>query len=127
MLEARAWKHVLEIYVVNVGQKFNLNKSKVFFNTELDIQRRVLNILGCNTASLPDTYLRLPLIVKEVSNHFWNIILENMQKKLIGWKGKTLSNVGKLQLLTSFLQGIHVYFISLFKISQAMVEKLEKI
>lgn len=51
MSEARAQKHVLEIYVVNAGQKINLDKRKVFFfNTEPDIQRRVLNILGYNIA-----------------------------------------------------------------------------
>ena len=29
--EARAWKLVLEIHVVNVGQKINFDKRKVFF------------------------------------------------------------------------------------------------
>jgi len=81
VVEAKAWKHVLEIYVVNAVQKINLDKSMVFFfKIEMDIKRRVLNILGCNTATLPNMYLGLPLIVKDVSNHFWNNILEKMQK-----------------------------------------------
>ncbi|GLJ13205.1 hypothetical protein SUGI_0207640 [Cryptomeria japonica] len=50
-----------------------------------------------------------------------------MQKKLVGWKGKFLSSVGKLQLLAASLQGIPMYFLSMFKISGAMGEKLEKI
>ena len=36
-----------------------------------------------------------------------------MHKKLIGWKGKLLRSVGKLQLLTASLQGMLAYFLSL--------------
>ena len=46
---------------------------------------------------------------------------------MIGWKGKLLSSVGKLQLLMSSLQGITVYFLYLFKIYHAMAERLEEI
>ena len=46
-----------------------------------------------------DTYLGLPLITKEVTNDFWTTIVERIQKKLVGWKGKILSSVGKLKLL----------------------------
>ncbi|GLJ36191.1 hypothetical protein SUGI_0726340 [Cryptomeria japonica] len=50
-----------------------------------------------------------------------------MQKKLAGWKGRFLSSIGKLQLLSSSLQGILVYFLSLFKISATMDAKMENI
>jgi hypothetical protein len=65
--------------------------------------------------------------MKYVSNNFWNDILERIEKKLIGWKGKTLSSVGKLQLLISSLQGLLVYFLSLFKITDYMANKLQKV
>lgn len=69
-------------------------------------------------ASLPGIYLGLPLTVKDVSNSFWVTILERMQRKLAGWKGR---------LLASTLQGIPIYFLSLYKIPAAMVGKLENI
>lgn len=65
---------------------------------------------------LPNTYFGLPLMVKDVSNNFWNS-LERMEKKLIGWKDKTLSSMGKLQLLVSSLKGLPMYFLLLFKIT----------
>lgn len=69
--EARAWKLVLEIYAMKVGQKINFDKSKVFFfNTPLDIQQRIGNFLACNVADLPNTYSGLPLTMKEVSVNF---------------------------------------------------------
>lgn len=64
------------------------------------MQRKIKNILGCQSANLPDTYLGLPLTTKEVTNDFWNTIVERIQKKLTGWKGKILNNAGKLQLLS---------------------------
>jgi hypothetical protein len=91
------------------------------------MQRRLKNILGYHSAVLPDTYLGLSLTTKEVSNNYWNTIMERIQKKLVGWKGKILSNAGKLQLMATALQGIPIYFLSLFKINQTMADKIEKI
>ena len=78
--------------------------------------------------NLASTYLGLPLTIKKVSNQFWNTILERMQYKLIGWKGKVLRSASKLKLLTSSLKGVPVYLISLFKIigkSRSTIEKIQ--
>ena len=61
------------------------------------MQRKIRNILGCQSANLLDTYLGLPLTTKEVTNDLWNTIVERIQKKLAGWKGKILINASKLQ------------------------------
>lgn len=128
VIEAKLWKIFLADYANASGQCINYDKSNLFlFHMSDDLQLKILSILGCKTASLLGTYLGLPLTIKEVTPAFWNTILERIQKKLAGWKGKFLSSVGKLQLLAAFLQGILVYFLSLFKLSCAMGEKLEKI
>ena len=106
----------------------NYHKSKIyFFNIESSLQRKIRKILDCQSACLSDTYLGLPLTTKEVSNEFWNTIVERIQKKLVGWKGKILSNAGKLQLIAAALQGIPIYFLSIFKINQNMAEKIERV
>jgi hypothetical protein len=111
VIEARQWKQTLDWYAWASGQCINYQKSRLFFfNTPVDVQNKVLKILGCLIAMLPSTYLGLPLTVKEVSLEFWNSILERTQRKLAGWKGKLLSNAGNLQLVASTLQGIPVYF-----------------
>ena len=95
--EARAWKSLLEIYVVNVGQEINFDKRKVFFfNIPPILQWIIVNILAFNIAKLLDAYLGLPLNMKDVNNNILNDILERMEKKLIEWKSKTLSSMGKL-------------------------------
>lgn len=128
IMEAEAWKIILHNYEEILGQRVNYHKSKIyFFNTDPSLQRRIRKILDCQTACLLDTYLGLPLTTKEVSNEFWNLIVERIQKKLAGWKGKILNNAGKLQLIAAALQGIPIYFLSIFKINLNMVKKIERI
>lgn len=109
MVEAREWKCLLQDYANASRKCINYNKIYIyFFNMKVDLQAKILSILGCHSATLSGIYLGLPLTVKEVTHSFWNNILERMQKKLAGWKGTLLSNVGKLQLLKASLQGIPI-------------------
>ncbi|XP_059070533.1 uncharacterized protein LOC131860174 [Cryptomeria japonica] len=127
VIEAKEWKHLLEEYALASGQLINYCKKKVYlFYTDKILQGELIQFLGCSVVDLPDSYMGLSLTIKEVTSHFWESILERMQKKLIGWTGKTLS-AGKLQLLAASLQGVPVYFLSLFKISNSMAKKLERI
>ena len=104
IMEVEDWKSILCNYEESSGQQINYYKSKIyFFNTDTSLQRKIRNILGCQLLNLLDTYLGLPLTTKEVTNEFWNTIVERIQKKLARWKGKILSNVGKLQLLSAAL------------------------
>ena len=89
IMEAEAWKMILHNYEESSGKKVNYLKSKIyFFSTELSLQKRIRKILDCQSASLPDTYLGLPLTTKEVSNEFWNTIVERIQRSLQAGKGR---------------------------------------
>lgn len=128
VIEAKGWKFFLNLYVEASGQHINYDKSNLnFFHTANKLQAKIHGILGCQIAFLSSTYLGLPLTIKDVSNSFWVTILERMQKKLAEWKGRFIGSVGKLQFLASSLQSILVYFLSLFKFSSTMVDKLENI
>lgn len=69
--EARSWKNLLNQYESALGQCINYQKSKVyFFNMNIELRRKIIRILGCKEMILPNTYLHLPLIVKEVSMQY---------------------------------------------------------
>lgn len=72
-------------------------------------------------------YLGLPLRTKNPPNSFQNNIIERIHKKLVGQKGKLLSQVDKVQLLKSCLQNISVYYLSLFNMPTFIMRKNEKI
>ena len=101
--EARTFKCILNSYTRGTSQAINLDKSSVFFlNTPLERQRKIARILGCGIGSLSATYLGLPLGTKPPES-FWNNIIDNFNRKLVGWKGATLSQDGKCTLVNSIL------------------------
>ncbi|XP_059073331.1 uncharacterized mitochondrial protein AtMg01250-like [Cryptomeria japonica] len=71
VMEAKGWKILLANYAKALEQCINYEKSNLFFfNTPNELQLRILSILRCKMATLPGTYLGLPLIVKEVTPTF---------------------------------------------------------
>lgn len=94
------WKENLNGYAMISGQDINYDKSKIyFFHITPTLQHKIFNILGCNFASLSDSYLALLIIFKNSSSGFWNYIVERVEKKLAGQKGNLSSQARKLQLL----------------------------
>uniref|UniRef100_A0A2N9J5V1 Reverse transcriptase domain-containing protein n=1 Tax=Fagus sylvatica TaxID=28930 RepID=A0A2N9J5V1_FAGSY len=57
----------------------------------------------------------------------WNPILENIERKLAGWKKLYLSKGGHLILLKSTLSILPTYFLSLFTIPKHVAERIEKL
>ena len=67
-------------------------------------------ILGCRIRSLPMTYLGMPLGASHKSPSIWNPILENIERKLTGWKKLYLLKGDKLNLLKSTFSSLPTYF-----------------
>ena len=72
-------------------------------------------------------YLGMPLGTSFKTASIWNPILEKMEKKLLGWKRLYLFKGGRLTLLKSTLSSLPTYYLSLFTIPKAVVERLESI
>jgi hypothetical protein len=52
------------------------------------------HLLGCQVASLPMTYLALPLGASYKSMSIWNGVIEKLERRLAGWKRMYLLRVG---------------------------------
>ena len=87
----------------------------------------LVEILGCKISALPITYLGLPLGAKFNSTSIWDLILEKMERRLVGWKRLYLSKRGKLTLLKSTLSNLPTYFLSLFHLPAGVADKLDRI
>lgn len=91
MKEAKIMKEILETYSRGMGQLINWDKSSIFFiNTLVARQRKMAKILGCGVGMLPSSYLGLPLGSTPLDS-FWNGTLDRFSKKMVGWKGASLS------------------------------------
>jgi hypothetical protein len=69
------------------------------------------HLLGCRVASLPMTYLGLPLGASYKSVSIWNGVIEKMEMRLVGWKHMYLSKGGQLTLLKSTLSNLPTYLV----------------
>ena len=72
-------------------------------------------------------YLGMPLGTLFKTASIWNPILEKIENKLSDWKHLYLSKGGRLTLLKSTLSSLPTYYLSLFIILVAMVDRLERI
>ncbi|XP_059070509.1 uncharacterized protein LOC131860151 [Cryptomeria japonica] len=96
MQDSRSLKKVLDSYGTTTGQLINWSKGFVYFiNTLKRRQIKMSNILGCQLGNLPASYLWLPLCQDHLDT-FSGALLDKFHKKLAGWKGSLLSQVGKV-------------------------------
>ena len=109
------------------GLKVNAGKSENVPVGEVGNIDALAAILPCRVGSLPMKHLGMPLGTPYKTASVWNLILERMEKKLLGWKRLYLSKGGKLTLLKSTLSSLPTYYLSLFVIPVVVADRLERI
>jgi hypothetical protein len=83
------------------------------------------HILGCDIGSFPFTYLGIPIGANMRSSKNWEPVISRFQRKLSGWKARTLSFAGKITLAKSVLGSLPSYYLSLFKAPKNVLATLE--
>jgi hypothetical protein len=94
-VELRRLLNILDIYERGSGQKINLNKIAVFFNTSLSRRLEILTLSGLSEANRYDSYLGLPTLVSKSQINAFKEIKERVIRKLNNWKTKLLTLTGK--------------------------------
>ncbi|GKB88650.1 hypothetical protein Tco_0960922 [Tanacetum coccineum] len=83
--------------------------------------------IGCTHDSLPFSYLGLPVGKRMNLSASWNEVINRFRDKLSSWKAKSLSIGGRLTLVMAVLGSLPVYYFSLFKAPQKIINTLESI
>ncbi|XP_057723562.1 uncharacterized protein LOC130939475 [Arachis stenosperma] len=121
----RNYMRLLRCFEVMSGLSINFDKSSLIpVNCEREWTQRMCKLLGCKEASLPIKYLGIPLGANSRLVKTWRPIVEKVEEKLSLWKVKTLNKASKLVLIKSVLNSLPVYYLSLYKMPKAVVEKL---
>ncbi|KAL5556427.1 hypothetical protein UlMin_038663 [Ulmus minor] len=98
--EARQFKESLDLFYSWSGLSFNSTKSNMFFsaNTRSRTSSIISQIMGFEHIPLTSCYLGLPMFRSQKMRDF-NFLVECLDSKLVGWKARLLSKVGRLTLI----------------------------
>ena len=93
------------------GLKLNNEKCQAFFcSVPEDIILSTIQTYGFARGALPITYLGLPLITSRLTKNMCAPLITRLCKRIDGWSVRVLRYSGRVQLITSVLQGIQGYW-----------------
>ncbi|XP_076889995.1 uncharacterized protein LOC143540928 [Bidens hawaiensis] len=93
--------------------------------SETNLVKDTARVIGCKSGMMPFLHLGISVgaNVNKVNN--WNRIVDVFEKRLAVWKAHSLSIGGRVVLIKSVLESLPVYYFSLFKVPDKVVENLE--
>lgn len=122
----RNLKFLLCIFEHITGLKINFHKSEVYcFGNAVNNSETLSQIFTCKIGTVPFKYLGIPVHNKHLSNADWKDTEGKVEKKLGCWKGKLLSNGGRLTLLNSSLTHVPSYMMSLYVLPKGVKKHID--
>lgn len=110
------------------GLRLNSHKSQVFFCGVDDYTMRdTIQRYGFMRGTLPISYLGLPLITSRLNAQSCAPLIFRLCSKIESWTVRTLRYSGRLQLITSVLQGIQGYWSSFLFLPQGVLKKIQSV
>lgn len=116
---------VLDEFVGVSGLRVNQQKSDVFFTgvDPLEKQRSV-QILGMREGQMPVRYLGIPLNASKLRVIHYTPLLDQVRAVIASWKTKSLSYVGKLELLKTGVQGILGFWFDMLFVPMGIIDEV---
>ncbi|GKC27774.1 RNA-directed DNA polymerase, eukaryota, reverse transcriptase zinc-binding domain protein [Tanacetum coccineum] len=93
----------------------------------VSVLKRALNEFSKVSGLLPNISKRVPLITKKIVVAECKIFMDKVKNVVLDWKNKSLSYAGRLQLISSVLASMQVYWASVFLIPKTTVRDIEKV
>ena len=118
---------ILSAYERASGQQVNRAKTNLFFSksTPHEMQVHIKDALGVAVVQQYDKYLGLPSFVGRNKKASFDNIKQQVWKKLQGWEGKLLSQVGREILIKAIAQALPTYTMSCFKLPIGLCHDIE--
>ncbi|KAJ9539129.1 hypothetical protein OSB04_031862 [Centaurea solstitialis] len=119
-------KRALEIFRQWSGMEPSLEKSEGFFaNVSQDTKAVILDLLPFNAGVFPIRYLGVPLSPTRLKVGDYHGLVEKVTKRIHNWKVKSLSFAGRKLLISSVLQSMQLYWMSVFVLPSGVIHELE--
>ena len=123
--QARHFKFLLACFEHLQGMKINYHKSDLLtLNTSEEEQNILARLFCCNISSFPIKYLVVPLHYTKQKREDIQPAVDQLIKRISGWKRQLLSSAGKLTLLKLCMASIPIYLLSVIKFPMWAVENI---
>ncbi|XP_016206137.1 uncharacterized protein LOC107646468 [Arachis ipaensis] len=119
------YKRLLRCFEMMSGLSINFEKSNLIpVNCSQEWINRMCQLLGCQEAALPVRYLGINLGANSRLVKTWKPVIDKVEEKLSLWKAKVLSKAGKLVLIKSVINSLPIYYLSLYKMPNAVAQRI---
>ena len=117
------------MYERESGQKLNREKTSLFFskNTKDEVKEVMKDTFGAQIIHHHEHYLGLPLLVGKGKKKAFHWILDQVGRKVAGWKGKLLTTVGREILIKAIAQATSMYTMNCFKLPDSLCNELNSL
>ncbi|GJY44922.1 RNA-directed DNA polymerase, eukaryota, reverse transcriptase zinc-binding domain protein [Tanacetum coccineum] len=106
----------------------NYNKSTIIFGSLDDDEKKdMLEVMPFKVENLLIRYLGVPLTSKRLRAKECKSLIDKVESKVSSWKNKCLSYAGRLMLVASVLETIHVYWAFVFLLPIGIIEDINKL
>jgi hypothetical protein len=109
------------------GLKANSSKSSFFYSGVSDrLKQLLLDDLKMNVRILLVRYLGVPFISTRLTAVNCGVMLEKVIVHIDSWLSRNLSYAGRLQLLTSVIYSLQVYWTCIFILPKSVIKAIEQ-
>lgn len=122
-------RKVLETFCIASGQKVSLEKSKIFFSTNVhrDLAELISDESGIKSTHDLGKYLGMPILQKRINKDTFGEIIQRANSRLSGWRGRFLSFAGRLTLTKAVLSSLPVHSMSTILLPSSVLDKLDQL
>ena len=119
---------MMDVFTDFSGLQLNLAKSMIVgFGLSSDKLSRCAEILATPIETLPLRYLCLPLTDRCLRTQDWQPMMDNVETRFGGWRGRLLSRGGRLVLVKTALSALPTYYMLVFQMPAGLRRRLEGI
>jgi hypothetical protein len=110
-------KWILTCFELMSGMRINYHKSELVpINiSEAEEVQIYANVFGCPVGAFPIKYLGIPLHYTKLRREDIQPLIDKIGKRIAGWRGKLLTQAGRMVLIKTCLASIPVYLLTFIK------------
>lgn len=121
--------HLLNTFEQASGQKVNLLKSSVFFNSNVrnEVKEGLCQILQMGEANERSTYMGLPNMLGRNKSSTIGFLKDKVKKRVLhSWEDKIISQAGREELIKSVAQTLPSYAMSIILLPLDITKDMER-